>query len=136
MPWMCCAALLALAVLGGGRAAAETTLRLRIAWGGGAERIWRGSVRLSEGQFSELQALGIEANEPGSIWLTPEGITIREPGQRAYDGVDVLVTANLDAMLTVSLSNDATDLKKSVEIPLWSTARTTAGLTLLKTGCS
>ena len=119
MPWLCRAALAALACLAAGRAlGAETTIRLRVAWGGGAERIWQGAIRLSEGRFSELRALGIEANEPGSIWLGPEGITVREPSLRAYDGVDVLVTADLESRLTVTLSDEASNVAKTVEIPL------------------
>jgi hypothetical protein len=98
--------------------AADTTMRLRIAWGGGAERVWHGSIRLSQGTFSELSALGVEANEPGSIWLAPEGIVIREPSLRAYDGIDVLVTADLESRLTVTLADDATNTSKTIEVPL------------------
>ncbi len=113
------AALLWLAVVPSSRAmAAETTLQLRIAWGGGAERIWQGSIRLSQGRFTDLQALGIEADEPGSIWLDPAGVEIRERSLRAYDGVDVTVTADLDARLTVALADMAGEAGKTVEIPL------------------
>lgn len=98
--------------------AADTTLRLRIAWGGGVERIWSGSIRLSEGRFSELEPLGIEANEPGSIWLSAGGIEIREPTQRAYDGVDVLVTADLAAKLSIALVDPTGEITKNIEVPL------------------
>ena len=93
-------------------------MRLRIAWGGGAERIWHGSIRLSEGQLSDLQPLGIEADESGSIWLDDEGIEIRQSSMRAYDGVDVLATADLDARLTISLTDDQGETVKDVEVPL------------------
>ncbi|MEX2112951.1 MAG: hypothetical protein WD845_07180 [Pirellulales bacterium] len=93
-------------------------MRLRIAWGGGAERIWHGSIRLSQGTFSELQALGIEANEPGAIWLAPDGIMIREPSLRAYDGIDVLVTAELESRLTVTLADDTSNISKTIEVQL------------------
>ncbi len=119
MLWAILAALMVFSSLGlQSAAAAETTMRLRIAWGGGTERTWHGSIRLSAGSFSELRALGIEANEPGSIWLAADGIRIREPGLRAYDGVDVLVTADLDATLTVSLADDSSKVEKTFEIPL------------------
>lgn len=117
--WLCRAALVALVLVAASSAlAADTTMRLRIAWGGGAERIWHGAIRLSEGTFSELQALGIEANEPGSIWLSSEGIAIREPSLRAYDGIDVLVTADLEARLTVTLAEESSNVSKTVEVPL------------------
>jgi hypothetical protein len=99
-------------------AGADSALRLRIAWGGGAERIWHGSIRLSEGQLSDLQPLGIEADESGSIWLDDEGIEIRQSSMRAYDGVDVLATADLDARLTISLTDEQGGTVKDVEVPL------------------
>ena len=118
--WLCALAwLMALAVAVPSRAnAADTTLELRIAWGGGAEHLWRGSIRLSQGTLSGLQALGIEADEPGSIWLGHDGIEIRSRSLRAYDGVDVLVTASLDAKLIVSLANDVDEAGKTFEVPL------------------
>ena len=119
MFWLCCAALVvSLCVADTQAIAAETTMRLRIAWGGGVERIWHGTIRLSEGRFSELAALGIEANEPGSISLSADGIEIREPSVRAYDGVDVLVTADLEARLTVALADETGNVEKTVEVPL------------------
>ena len=67
LPWLCRTALLLIFYLVGtssSRALADdVNLHLRFAWGGGTERIWHGSVRLSEGTFSELHALGIEADE-------------------------------------------------------------------------
>ena len=74
-------------------------LRLRIAWGGGAERLWRGTISLSEGSLSEPQPLGVEADEPGSMWLdgNPRSdhvtLVVQQRSPRGYDGVDVLVSA-------------------------------------------
>ncbi len=119
MPWCCWAALvLCLGTFPSRAAAEDTTLQLRVAWGGGAERIWHGSVRLTQGKFADVQPLGIEANEPGSIWLSPQGIEIKERGLRAYDGLDMLVTADLEARLIVELADTAAEVAKSVEIPL------------------
>ena len=45
---------------------AETeTYRLRLAWGGGAERLWQGKIAISDGQLAEPAPLGIEADEVG-----------------------------------------------------------------------
>ena len=49
--------------------AAVATMRVRIAWGGGAERLWHGTIAVSQGTLGEPHPLGIEADEPGSIWL-------------------------------------------------------------------
>ena len=100
--------------------ASESTLRLRIAWGGGAERTWRGVVRLSNGSLSEVRPLGIEADEPGTIWLESDGdgrtVAIRQRAPRAYDGLDVLVTADLNARLTIEL--EAVDEPQPEDNPL------------------
>ncbi|MEX0678880.1 MAG: family 10 glycosylhydrolase [Pirellulales bacterium] len=93
-------------------------MKLRIAWGGGAERIWHGAMGLSAGSFRELKPLGIEADEPGSIWLDGTQIQIRQPSARAYDGVDLSVTADLDARMTIWLSNDQAETAKTLQIAL------------------
>ena len=78
-------------------------MRLRVAWGGGGERQWHGSIELADGTLAELQPLGIEADEPGSIWLDGAAVSIRQRSVRAYDGVDVLATADLSGKLVVRL---------------------------------
>jgi hypothetical protein len=100
-------------------------LRLRIAWGGGKERQWQGHVTLSQGRFVELRALGIEADEPGSMWLEGNGRTneqrliIWQRSLRAYDGFDVLIEAPLSAQCMIQLTAaDEPDRRISVEIPL------------------
>lgn len=85
-------------------AAQETTLRLRIAWGGGAEQRWQGTIGLSHGELAAPRALGVEADEPGSIWLEEGQVRIRQRSMRTYDGVDVDVTAPLNAQLSVELA--------------------------------
>ena len=60
-----------------------------MAWGGGAERLWEGTIALSQGMLSEPQPLGIEADEPGSMWLEDGQLIIRQRTPRAYDGVDL-----------------------------------------------
>ncbi len=83
--------------------AGETTLRLRIAWGGGAERQWQGTIELEHGTLSESAPLGIEADEPGSIWLEDRRVDGSPAQLCAYDGVDVLATADLSDKLIVRL---------------------------------
>ncbi len=78
-------------------------MRLRIAWGGGAERQWQGTIELEHGALGEAAPLGIEADEPGSIWLEDRRVMVRARSPRVYDGVDVLVTAGLDDKLIIRL---------------------------------
>ena len=100
-------------------------LRLRIAWGGGRERQWQGIVTLSEGALAEPKPLGIEADEPASMYLEQNGkddqqrLIIRQRSSRAYDGCDLLVDAPLSAKCTIQLTaSDAPDRPLKFEIPL------------------
>src|SRR3989339_403841 len=63
-----------------GVAVAEETMRVRIAWGGGAERMWRAVVGVNQGTVSEPAPLGIEADEPGSMWLDATPLDVPLPG--------------------------------------------------------
>lgn len=80
------------------------TMRLRIEWGSGTARKWQGTIALSDGRLSNPLPLGIEADEPGSMWIENDRLAIREPSARPYDGVDLDVEAPLDASLIVALS--------------------------------
>lgn len=100
-------------------------LRLRIAWGGGSERTWQGTIALSDGSLAEPRPLGIEADEPGSMWLEGDPdrggrkLVVCQRSARGYDGVDVVVVAPPTAKLLVQLSaTDDSPRPPVVEIPL------------------
>ena len=88
-----------------GSACAET-MRIRLAWGGGAARLWTGALTVDQGTLREPELLGIEADEPGSMWLADHGsrLEIRQRSPRTYDGVDVLVDAPLAASVQLTLT--------------------------------
>ncbi len=119
--------LLALAValtlwsLGADPAAAQTT-RVRIAWGGGAERVWTGQIELSQGTLAEPRLLGIEADEPGSMWLKDGRLNIASRSGRTYDGIDLLAIAPDDAVLRIRLTPGGRARPKQnapwIEVPL------------------
>ncbi len=137
MPWLCLAALAWCVGCGPGASrasAAEATLQLRIAWGGGVERMWHGSIRVSDGQLSEIEPLGIEADESGSIWLEDGAIEIRQRSLRAYDGIDVLVTADLGAKLSISLADGESEIAKQIEVPLQTLVNQSHNTTLDEAG--
>ncbi len=99
--------------------AAEPTMLLRVGWGGGAERQWHGSISIDKGSIALARSLGIVADSPGSIWPSSETqIEIRERSARAYDGLDLEVTAPPDAKLTISLNPDAENRPTVIEAPL------------------
>jgi len=109
-----------------GLSAARVTLaddvRVRIAWGGGAERAWQGTISVTDGAISEPQPLGAEADEPGSMWLEDNPrigrrvLVVQQRSPRGYDGVDVLVSATPDAKLLLQLSSG--DRPTTIEVPL------------------
>jgi hypothetical protein len=115
--------------------AAEVALRLRISWGGGADRVWQGSINLSGGSLEQLSTLGIEADSPGAIWLEGnDTVQIRQPSPRAYDGVDVSLRASSEAKLKIQLSTTDGVAPPSVEIPLSDLLEGTHSSTLDDTG--
>ncbi|MEN6458437.1 MAG: hypothetical protein ABFC63_05860 [Thermoguttaceae bacterium] len=117
----CCAVLLGVSIAAA-RAPAQDTTRLRIVWGGGTACQWSGTVAVSEGTVSAPQALGIEADEPGSMGTDPGNgsrLVVRQRSPRSHDGVDLLVSAPPTAKLQVRfLAADAPDRPVAIDIPL------------------
>ncbi|HWB11882.1 MAG TPA: family 10 glycosylhydrolase [Pirellulales bacterium] len=98
---------------------AQPTLRLRIEWGSGEARRWQGTIAVSDGVLARPVALGIEPDEPGSIWVEEGRLSVDESTARLYDGVDVDVEAPLDASLMIALSADDDPQSRTPEqIPL------------------
>ena len=98
-------------------------VRVRIAWGGGSDRLWQGTITISDGTLSDPQPLGIEADEPGSMWLDGRGtdsskLVVQQRSPRSYDGVDLLVNSPSSAKLLVQFSADDAQKSPAIEIPL------------------
>jgi hypothetical protein len=119
--------LLALLLAGGVVRAQETetdatplpSLRLRIEWGNGEARRWRGTIAVSDGILSRPVSLGIEPDEPGSMWVEEGRISVDSHSARIYDGVDIDIEAPLDASLLVALSPaDDPEAGSTQSIPL------------------
>ncbi len=109
---------LVLAVALRSSAEAASTIRLRIAWGGGAARIWQGEISAPGAVVSDPRPLGIEADEPGSMWMEDGRLMVRQRSLRTYDGVDLLVEGALNGMLAVRLEPADSPGAKPIEIPL------------------
>lgn len=95
------------APVAGADAQASRPLRLRLEWGGGKPHVWNGVVEISEGRLHDLVSLGVEADEPGTIWVDGNAAWIRRTSPRAYDGFDVAIDAPETAMLTINLQAQA-----------------------------
>ncbi len=112
-------ALPVLALLMPYRWAGAETMQVRIAWGGGAERVWSGSISVTgQGTLAEPRLLGIEADEPGSMWIDSGQLMIRQRSPRAYDGVDLLVNAPADSRLLVQFADNTNRGVELIEVPL------------------
>lgn len=96
----------------------ENPLRLRLAWGGGDARSWRGTFRLSEGEILSATPLGLEADAPGSLTRPAvQEVALLPRSPRTYDGCDLQISAPASAVLKVQLtSGDA--LGETIELPL------------------
>jgi hypothetical protein len=79
----------ALIVLFVGTFARAQDLRLRVAWGGGDAVTWHGTMAVEPGKITGHRALGIESDEPGSMWIDDRQLVIRQRSSRQYDGVDL-----------------------------------------------
>ena len=85
----------ALVSLADSQAWADVHLRLRLEWGGAIARRWQGTIQVSDGTLDSPRALGVDADEPGSIWAESGQVFIRSPSRHSYDGVDITVHAAL-----------------------------------------
>ncbi|MFN0019665.1 MAG: hypothetical protein ACKVP0_15515 [Pirellulaceae bacterium] len=100
------------------------TLRLRLAWGGGESRAWQGKIRLSEGRILEFSPLGLEADTPGSMWLTEQGdLRVASRSPRTYDGCDITIDAPMEGRIIVEFSGPDGQPLPPVEIELAKAAR-------------
>src|SRR4051812_27313764 len=98
---LCVAACALPALFGWGSSASAIDLDLRLEWGGGEAHGWVGRISLEGGRVSNPRALGIEADEPGSMWEANDGIEIGPRSERTYDGVDVSVSGPASAKLVI-----------------------------------
>src|SRR5438270_7074856 len=71
---------------------AEQQLRIRIAWGGGTPRPWVGSVSVSQGIVRQITLLGVEGDDPGSVWLERGSAWIQQRSPRSYSAIDVYIS--------------------------------------------
>ncbi len=102
-------------------AAEDSSWNVRIAWGGGTARQWRGTIAINDGTLGLLAPLGIEADEPGSMWCEDGKLVIEQPSPRSYDGLDLTAVAPRTAKLTITLmAGGSTDAAQPhvVEVPL------------------
>ena len=78
---------------------ANQAVRIRAAWGGNIPQEWRTTISSDRGSVEEPRPLGIEADEPGSMWADDGRVFVRQRSPRTYDGLDLTARGPLDAKL-------------------------------------
>lgn len=96
----------------------ESTLRLRVAWGGETPVRWVGQVSLSKGQLREIDLLSRERDAPGSIWLTEGAVRLAQPRPRRFDGFDITAAAPPDTTLRLEFQAAGEESSTVVEAKL------------------
>jgi hypothetical protein len=105
--------------------AAELDVRLRFAWGSGGQspQKWTGKITVAGATLSELQPLGIEADEAAALRLVGNEIRVTPLVRRAFDGCDVTVRGNEAAIIKVELQCSPDAPPKVIEAPLGQAAK-------------
>ena len=98
--------------------AEDSTLRLRIAWGGNVPVQWTARFSVAGGELTDLSLLGRERDTPGSIWLDRATVGVGEPRPRTFDGIDVTVRAPLTATLRLDFQEAGAERLPTIELPL------------------
>lgn len=94
-------------------------MRVRLEWGQGTAAIWRGHLAIDRGAITAIEPLGVDADTTGSMWIENGQVLIQPRRARTYDGVDLDISAPLDAKLLVTLhSHDQAAVAAPVEIDL------------------
>jgi hypothetical protein len=109
----------------------ENMLRLRLAWGGGDSRAWQGKIRLSEGRILDFAPLGLEADTPGSMWLTEQGdLRVASRSPRTYDGCDLTIDAPSQGRIIVEFNGQDGQPLPAVTVEIAKAAKTLQQLNL------
>ena len=105
--------------------AAEIEVRLRFAWGSGAQspQKWFGRIAVAGGALESLQPLGIEADEAAAVRLIDNEVVVSPLVNRAFDGCDVTVRGDDAAEVTIELRPASAAEPKTLRVPLGQLAR-------------
>ena len=100
--------------------AAEKAVRLRLAWGSGtaAKQRWTGKVSIEGGVLTELQPLGIEADAAAALRIDGSQLILAPLEKRGFDGCDVMVRADEQAIVRVEISSEQMPQAAVFEAPL------------------
>jgi hypothetical protein len=96
----------------------DVRVRLRVEWGGGPERVWQGSIGLTQGKLFNVAPLGLEADESATIWNEAQRVLVQGRSPRTYDGVDFSIEAPRESMVRLELHGSDEAKPQRIELPL------------------
>ncbi|MCA9177180.1 MAG: family 10 glycosylhydrolase [Planctomycetales bacterium] len=64
---------------------------VRIAWGGGAAKMWKGQISVTGGAIASHRSLGLSPASPGALEVTANAVLIQQRTPQAYDGIDLTI---------------------------------------------
>jgi len=99
---------------------AEKTVRLRLAWGSGTvtKQRWTGEISIEGGVLTDLQPLGVEVDAPVAFRIDGSRLIVAPLEKRGFDGCDITVRADEQALVRVSLRSEQTPQAAVFEAPL------------------
>lgn len=99
--------------------AEDFDVRIRVTWGGGAKRQWRGTMVARDGQLTEPKCLGVEADVADELVLYRDTLRFAQPMPVSADGLDVRVIGTGETKLVLELAPfDKPDAIRQVELLL------------------
>jgi hypothetical protein len=106
-------------------ASAEIDVRLRFVWGSGAQapQVWTGEISAAGAAVSQLQPLGIEADEVAALRLADNRVVVAPLVPRVFDGCDLTIRGDDQTPVAIRLHNVSAAEPKEVSIPLGELAR-------------
>ncbi|WP_197529221.1 hypothetical protein [Aeoliella mucimassa] len=98
--------------------AEDSTLRLRIAWGGSKPIQWAARMSVNGGTLTDMSLLGREADTPGSLWIDAGTVLVAQPRARTFDGCDITVHSAMTGAIRLEFRAAGDSESTTVEIPL------------------
>lgn len=116
----CVVLILLFAGSGSSVSAEEVNVRLRIAWGTNepAKHRWSGQISCSGATLTGLQPLGVEADASAAVLLHENRIYVDPHDKRGFDGCDVTVAGDSEAIMRFELRSDQAGTPTVIESPL------------------
>lgn len=104
----------------------QSRVAIRMSWGGGEEAQWQGTVHYTGGAITNVRALGLTQDTPGSVYQEEGNVNVSQPSPATYGGAEFYVDYQPGAELrTVFRSVDDPDTWIRKSIPIEEVLRTT-----------